>query len=82
MCAGDFNEILEESEKFGGCRKARGLMEAFKEALDVCNLSDLGASGLRYTWHNGQEGDSFIQERLDRVVASPDWCENFSRSSS
>ena len=72
MCAGDFNEILEGSKKFGGCRRARGLMEAFKETLAACELSDLGAFGPFYTWHNGREGDSFTQERLDRVVATPD----------
>jgi hypothetical protein len=52
-------------------------MESFKETLVACNLSDLGAVGPFFTWHNGREGDSFIQERLDRVVASPEWCEMF-----
>jgi hypothetical protein len=52
-------------------------MEAFKETLAICELSNLGASGPFYTWHNGREGDDITQERLDRVVVSPDWCEMF-----
>jgi hypothetical protein len=43
MCAGDFNEILEGSEKFGGCCRAPELMEVFKETLAACELSDLRA---------------------------------------
>jgi hypothetical protein len=58
MCAGDFNKILEGSEKFGGCRRAPRLMEAFKKTLAACELSDLGASDPFFTWHNCREGDS------------------------
>jgi hypothetical protein len=77
MCAGDFNEILVASKKVGGCRRARGLMEAFKTTLMECDLSDLGASGPFFTWHNGWEGSDFTQERLDRVVTFLEWCEMF-----
>lgn len=49
------------------------LMEDFQQALSFCELSDLGARGPRYTWHNGREGSSFIQERLDRAVATMGW---------
>jgi hypothetical protein len=80
MCVGDFNEILMMSEKAGGGRRATGQMEAFKMTLTDCELDDLGATGPFYTWNNGREGDDFIQERLDRVVASPDWCEMFQGS--
>lgn len=74
---GDFNEIINAWEKFGGCRRARGLMDDFKETLAFCELSDLGAYRPHYTWHNGRDSDDFTQKRLDRVVASSDWCEMF-----
>jgi exonuclease III len=77
MCVGDFNEILMSSEKVGGSRRASGQMEAFKETLMDCELSYFGANGPFYTWNNGREGEDLIQERLDRVVASPDWREMF-----
>jgi hypothetical protein len=49
-------------------------MEDFKDTPSFCELSDLGACGPFFTWHNGQEGLSFTQERLDRATSSSDWC--------
>jgi hypothetical protein len=67
---GDFNEILEPGEKWGGAMRARGMMEDFKGALEDCHLSDMGATGPKFTWHNGRQGRDFTKERLDRVVAN------------
>jgi exonuclease III len=74
VCIGDFNEITDRSEKKGGNERARGQMEAFRNTLSFCDLSDLGARGQKFTWNNGQEGEYFIQARLDRVVANTEWC--------
>ena len=74
---GDFNEILNESEKCGGRSRPRGLMESFQDTLEACGLSDLGFKGPQYTWSNCQEGSDLIKERLDRVVANRSWCELF-----
>jgi hypothetical protein len=52
-------------------------MNTFRETLAHCDLLDLGSRGLFYTWNNGQEGGSFTQERLERVVANSKWCEMF-----
>ena len=41
------------------------------------DLVDLGSRDPFYTWNIGQEGGSFTQERLDRVVANSTWCEIF-----
>lgn len=49
-------------------------MEAFRETLSLCGLSDLGARGQKFTWNNGQQEEYFIQAWLDRVVASVEWC--------
>jgi exonuclease III len=38
---------------------------------------DLGFRGPKFTWNNGQKGDAFIKERLDRVVANAGWCTIF-----
>lgn len=34
---------------------------------------DIGYVGGRFTWDNGQEGQAFIKERLDRVIADHQW---------
>jgi hypothetical protein len=77
MCAGDINEIVDITEKCEGGGQASGLMNTFKNTLDFCGLLDLGAYGPKFTWQNGQKGESSVQERLDRVVAKSSWCERF-----
>jgi hypothetical protein len=52
LCIGDFNEIVEQSEKWGANPRREGQMELFRYALEKCNLSDLGYSGARFTWTN------------------------------
>lgn len=42
--------------------------------MEDCRLSDLGFSGPRFTWTNGQRGDGLTLERLDRAFANSDWC--------
>jgi exonuclease III len=74
LCAGDFNEILEETEKWGGRRKALRQMRDFQEVVDFCHFQDLGFTGPRFTWQNGRDEDSFTQERLDRAFGNSDWC--------
>lgn len=44
------------------------------------HLMDLGYSGPTYTWSNGRQLQSLIRQRLDRVVATPDWCLIFQNS--
>lgn len=73
MCLGDFNEILHQSEKCGGNEKPRGLMEYFHDALEHCDLVDLGFRRPKFTWNNGREAEAFVQECLDRVVANEGW---------
>jgi hypothetical protein len=77
LCCGDFNEIVEHSEKWGGSRRRDGQMEQFRSVLEDCGLSDLGFLGPKFTWTNGQFGDNFIKERLDRAVANRAWCALF-----
>jgi hypothetical protein len=77
MCVGDFNEIVEHREKWGGTRRRDGQMEQFRAALEDCGLSDLGFLGPKFTWTNGQYGGNFMKERLDRAVANRAWCAMF-----
>jgi exonuclease III len=73
LCMGDFNEIINLSEKWGAITRANGQMEAFRRTLEDCQLCDLGYKGEKYTWNNGRHGAQFTKERLDRVVANSEW---------
>ncbi|XP_059436330.1 uncharacterized protein LOC132169290 [Corylus avellana] len=77
MCMCDFNEIVGQGEKWGGVNKSSKLMADFREALEACNLSDLGALGPKFSWHNGRQGNEFTKERLDRAVVNLQWCDWF-----
>lgn len=49
MVGGDFNEILYSFEKKGGIPRESGRMGSFREALDECQLNDLGYVGPWFT---------------------------------
>ncbi|KAL6202260.1 hypothetical protein ACLB2K_025972 [Fragaria x ananassa] len=72
LVAGDFNEILQLSEKSGGCLQDINQMATFRQTLSDYNLEDMGATGGPYTWSN-----SSTKERLDHSVCTPEWLEAF-----
>lgn len=66
---GDFNCILNASEKKGGSPTYRSRdMAKFKETVQQCNLIDAGFRGYQFTWRRGQ-----IEVRLDRALINLDW---------
>jgi hypothetical protein len=78
LCAGDFNEILFQHEKEGGCPRAQVCMDRFKNAMEDCELEDLGFTGDVFTWRNQQfRADDYIRERLDRALANEEWRQLF-----
>jgi hypothetical protein len=48
--------------------RARREMVDFQEALEDCQLCDLGFKGPKYTWNNQREGAAFTKERLDKAT--------------
>lgn len=78
LCAGDFNEVLFSWEKEGGVARSQTCMDKFKQALEECELDDLGFKGDVFTWQNHSHvPSSYIRERLDRAVASQEWRSRF-----
>ena len=74
MCAGDFNEILYNHEKEGGRSRPQSYMDQFREALEACELQDLGFFGDVFTWRNNNHRvEGYIRERLDQAVANSQW---------
>lgn len=69
---GDFNEILFDHEKEGGNVRPQQYIAAFQQALNDCDLQDMGFIGEKFTWQRGQ-----IRERLDRGVCNQRWSQMF-----
>jgi hypothetical protein len=65
----DFNEALWQYEHFSACLRSEPQMAAFRDCLQVCELKDVGFSGLPFTYDNKRAGNSNVRVRLDRVVA-------------
>jgi hypothetical protein len=47
---GDFNDILDASEKRGHSRRLRWLIHGFRQAVIDSGLSDLPIEGYPFTW--------------------------------
>ena len=41
--------------------------------LNHCGLMEIDFKGLRFTWHNKQQGNAQIMIRLDRALAFVEW---------
>ncbi|XP_019163496.1 PREDICTED: uncharacterized protein LOC109159839 [Ipomoea nil] len=70
---GDFNDIACHSEKRGIHPHPASLIEGFNDAFGDCQLIDLGMSGGRFTWEKGRGTEEWVEERLDRAVATTEW---------
>ncbi|KAL0347999.1 UNVERIFIED_CONTAM: hypothetical protein Sangu_1027700 [Sesamum angustifolium] len=77
LVAGDFNDILYNSEKQGGHPRPIWKMRRFREALSAVDLYDLGYEGDQFTWCNHHLEPDTIYERLDRACADPVWRSRF-----
>ncbi|XP_074314560.1 uncharacterized protein LOC141649779 [Silene latifolia] len=60
----------------GGTR-AQWQMNNFRDAVDVCELSDLDVEGYAFTFDNGQAGEDNRKCRLDRAMKNEGWRELF-----
>lgn len=77
LCLGDFNETLHSHEQIGSNERHEWSMEGFREIVVYCRFSDLGYSGLPYTWDNRRQGLANIKVRLDRALANSKWLDLF-----
>lgn len=73
---GDFNEIVDNSEKCGGPDRAEGTFCAFRSFLSHNDLFDLKHSGSFLSWR-GQRYTHLVQCRLDRSISNSEWIELF-----
>ncbi|KAI9113357.1 hypothetical protein K1719_015882 [Acacia pycnantha] len=59
IIVGDFNDIASTTERVGGAEINFSRLNAFQHKILECNLTDLGASGPRFTWR-GSCPDAFL----------------------
>ncbi|KAK3228488.1 hypothetical protein Dsin_000369 [Dipteronia sinensis] len=79
IIGGDFNVVLEASEKIGG-PTIRSHLRHFRKFIDEAMLVNLPMQGSPFTWTNAREVASWA--RLDRFLVSPEilcWFPNLSQ---
>ncbi|XP_019175839.1 PREDICTED: uncharacterized protein LOC109171159 [Ipomoea nil] len=72
---GDFNDLLYQYEKRGGNPHPDSLLRGFGETIEECGLTQLPMSGYPYTWEKRKGTLNWIEERLDKVLATQSWRE-------
>lgn len=76
LITGDFNDILDNGEKFGGPPRWEGSFLAIRSFVSQQGLWDIKHSGNSFSWR-GTRYIHFIKSRLDRSMANCAWSEAF-----
>ena len=72
LLVGDFNEILNNTEKDGGVVRDESTFQDFRNLYVACDLRDLRSTGDKFSWV-GKRKTHVIKSCLDRVVANSEW---------
>lgn len=70
---GDFNAIIELSEKKGGVMRLDPSSFLFRDSISSLHLVDIKSGNGLFTWNNRRVGEYWIAERLDRFLVSSSW---------
>ncbi|KAK9913633.1 hypothetical protein M0R45_037443 [Rubus argutus] len=73
ICVGDFNEILNCSEKDGGLPLSWNRPQFLRNFMNCNALLDVGYCGPKFTWENRRDNADLVRERLDRVLVNCHW---------
>lgn len=76
LLSGDFNEILDNSEKVGGPTRWEGSFTAFRSFVSQNGLWDLKHSGNKLSWR-GNHYFHFTRSRLNRSLVNCAWSERY-----
>ena len=70
---GDFNEIVKIEEMHRRNRRLDRQMQGFCDALDECDLLDLGYRGSPFTGCNNRDSPATTWVRLNRGLENLSW---------
>ena len=70
---GDFNDIMDASEKRGRTTRPPWLINGFRQAVLDVGLSDVPVEGYAFTWFKSLGTPRAVEERLDRALANSNW---------
>lgn len=73
LCIGDYNEIVTQSEKFGGRLRPVRQLDRFRQAIHRYGFQDLGFIGTPFTWLKTDRVEGRMKIRLDRALANNAW---------
>ncbi|KAG7533037.1 Reverse transcriptase zinc-binding domain [Arabidopsis thaliana x Arabidopsis arenosa] len=76
---GDFNDIIEASEKQGGPVRPEGTFVDIRSFMAECDLYDLRHSENFFSWR-GKRHDHVVHCRLDRAMSNGLWAEDYPSS--
>uniref|UniRef100_A0A803Q247 Reverse transcriptase n=1 Tax=Cannabis sativa TaxID=3483 RepID=A0A803Q247_CANSA len=74
LVIGDLNAILNANETRGGREFTAHEGDYLGNFVNDCGGIDLGCIGSTFTWYNAREARARVRKRLDRAIASPNWC--------
>ena len=77
LSVGDFNEVLNVTEKQGGLVKPSRQIDSFRCHVNSCGLKDIGYVGSWFTWCMFRNDLGWIRERIDRGFATKEWINLF-----
>ncbi|CAN0926384.1 LINE-1 reverse transcriptase homolog [Linum grandiflorum] len=76
-CIGDYNNLLDASEKKGRHPHLPTLITGFREAVLDCGLTDIHMEGYPFTWEKSRGTAGCVEEKLDRALATANWKAKF-----
>lgn len=70
---GDLNDNKASTEKKGGKLRSEKSFKQFREFIQGMNMVEIIFLGREWTWANNRTGEGYVEEKLDRFFASPEW---------
>lgn len=77
LVVGDFNVVLNQEEKLGGCHINLNECAEFSNMISQVGLTNMGYTGSKFTWHNNRLSGSTISERQDRALGNTESTSKF-----
>ncbi|KAG7585295.1 Ribonuclease H domain [Arabidopsis thaliana x Arabidopsis arenosa] len=78
LVLGDFNEIIDNTEKLGGPAQAEYTFFPFRNMISDCRLREVPSIGNSFSWA-GDRHNQWVQCRLDRALGNASWFQIFPR---